>query len=87
MSVTNAVSGLVAVGGMFVLGGGIMPHTFPQVLAALSVFMANVNIFGGFAITKTMLDMFKRPTDPPEYTYLYAVCYYVHALLHNLIIQ
>lgn len=26
---------------------------------------------GGFLVTKKMLDMFKRPTDPPEYNYLY----------------
>lgn len=28
---------------------------------------------GGFLITQRMLDMFKRPTDPPEYNYLYAL--------------
>ncbi|EJD54573.1 NAD(P) transhydrogenase, alpha chain [Auricularia subglabra TFB-10046 SS5] len=73
MSVTNAISGLVAVGGIFVMGGGYFPHTFPQWLAALSVLLANVNIFGGSVISGRMLDMFKRPTDPPEYTYLYGV--------------
>ena len=26
-----------------------------------------MNITGGFLVTKKMLDMFKRPTDPPEY--------------------
>jgi len=26
---------------------------------------------GGFLVTKKMLDMFKRPTDPPEHNYLY----------------
>ena len=50
-----------------------MPHTVPQWLAAISVLLANVNIFGGFVITKRMLDMFKRATDAPEYLYLYAV--------------
>ena len=30
------------------------------------------DIFGGFLITKRMLDLFKRPTDPPEYSWLYA---------------
>ncbi|KZV80845.1 putative NAD(P) transhydrogenase mitochondrial precursor [Exidia glandulosa HHB12029] len=73
MSVTNAISGLVAVGGVFVMGGGYFPHTFPQLLAALSVLLANVNIFGGSIISGRMLDMFKRPTDPPEYTYLYGI--------------
>lgn len=28
---------------------------------------------GGFMITQRMLDMFKRPTDPPEYNYLYGL--------------
>jgi NAD(P) transhydrogenase len=73
MSVTNAISGLVAVGGIFVMGGGFLPHTAPQWLAAISVLLANVNIFGGFVITKRMLDMFKRATDAPEFLYLYAI--------------
>lgn len=73
MSVTNAISGLVGVGGFFVMGGGILPHTFPQALGAISVLLAFVNISGGFIISKRMLDMFKRPTDPPEYPWLYGV--------------
>lgn len=73
MSVTNAISGIVGVGGIFIMGGGIMPQTFPQVLGALSVLLAFVNISGGFMITKRMLDMFKRKTDPPEYPWLYAI--------------
>lgn len=73
MSVTNAISGMVGVGGFFVMGGGILPHTIPQALGALSVLLAFVNVSGGFVITKRMLDMFKRPTDPPEYPWLYAI--------------
>lgn len=46
MSVTNAVSGVVGIAGMFLLGGGVLPQTGPQLLAAISVFLANVNIFG-----------------------------------------
>jgi NAD(P) transhydrogenase len=79
---------MVGVGGFFIMGGGILPHTLPQVLGALSVLLAFVNVSGGFVITKRMLDMFKRelrwnpemisltltgPTDPPEYPWLYAV--------------
>ncbi|EPQ58348.1 NAD P transhydrogenase [Gloeophyllum trabeum ATCC 11539] len=73
MSVTNAISGMVGVGGLFVMGGGYLPGTIPQALGALSVLLASVNVFGGFVITKRMLDMFKRPTDPPEYPWLYAL--------------
>jgi NAD(P) transhydrogenase len=50
---------MVGVGGFFIMGGGLVPHTFPQVLGALSVLLAFVNVSGGFVITKRMLDMFK----------------------------
>ncbi|PGH12102.1 NAD(P)(+) transhydrogenase (AB-specific), alpha subunit [Helicocarpus griseus UAMH5409] len=73
MSVTNAISGMVGVGGLFVMGGGFIPETIPQALGALSVLLAFVNVSGGFVITKRMLDMFRRPTDPPEYPWLYAI--------------
>lgn len=70
------------------MGGGLVPHTLPQALGALSVLLAFVNVSGGFVITKRMLDMFKRrspfplaipvlmtlgPTDPPEYPWLYSI--------------
>ncbi|KAI7238593.1 hypothetical protein KC330_g2500 [Hortaea werneckii] len=73
MSVTNAISGMVGIGGFFIMGGGYLPQTLPQVLGATSVLLAFVNVSGGFVITKRMLDMFRRPTDPPEYPWLYAV--------------
>jgi NAD(P) transhydrogenase len=60
MSVTNAISGMVGIGGFFVMGGGLIPHTLPQFLGAASVLLAFVNVSGGFVITKRMLDMFKR---------------------------
>lgn len=73
MSVTNAISGMVGVGGLFVMGGGYLPETIPQFLGALSVLLASINVAGGFVITKRMLDLFKRPTDPPEFSWLYGV--------------
>ncbi|RDA84409.1 hypothetical protein CP532_2906 [Ophiocordyceps camponoti-leonardi (nom. inval.)] len=73
MSVTNAISGMVGIGGLFVLGGGYLPETVPQLFGAASVLLAFVNVSGGFVITKRMLDMFRRPTDPPEYTWLYGL--------------
>lgn len=51
---------MVGVGGFFIMGGGLIPHTFPQFMGALSVLLAFVNVSGGFVITKRMLDMFKR---------------------------
>lgn len=73
MSVTNAISGITAVGGLLLMGGGLMPVTTAQWLAATAAFISSINITGGFIITQRMLDMFKRPTDPAEYNYLYSI--------------
>ena len=73
MSVTNAVSGLTAVGGLLCMGGGYLPVTMAQGLAASAALISSVNIFGGFLITKCMLDMFRRSDDPPEFNYLYSI--------------
>merc|ERR1711962_1574206 len=66
MSVTNAISGITAVGGMLLMGGGLYPTNSIQALAAGAALISFINIFGGFIVTQRMLDMFKRPTDPPE---------------------
>ena len=73
MSVTNAISGMTAVGGMLQLGGGVMPTTVPQYLATTAVGLSFVNLAGGFIITDKMLDMFRRPDDPPEYFQYYLI--------------
>merc|ERR1711963_507713 len=73
MSVTNAISGITAVGGLMVMGGGYYPTNAVEGLAASAAFISFINIFGGFIVTGRMLDMFKRPTDPPEYNYLYGI--------------
>jgi len=73
MAVTNAISGMTAVGGMYAMGGGVVPETGPQALAALATGISAVNITGGFVVTKKMLDMFKRPDDPPEFYELYGI--------------
>lgn len=65
MSVTNAISGMVGIGGLFILGGGLVPETIPQAFGAASVLLAFVNVGGGFVITKRMLDMFKSTFSKP----------------------
>lgn len=52
MSVTNAISGLTAVGGLLLLGGGYLPATASQMLATAAVVTSAVNIGGGFTITQ-----------------------------------
>uniref|UniRef100_A0A915E5W5 NAD(P) transhydrogenase, mitochondrial n=1 Tax=Ditylenchus dipsaci TaxID=166011 RepID=A0A915E5W5_9BILA len=73
MSVTNAVSGITAAGALHLVGGGLVPTNSAQALALSAAFVSSINIGGGFTITKRMLDMFRRPTDPPEYTILYTI--------------
>lgn len=67
MSVTNAISGLTAVGGMMCMGGGLLPNSPATALASTALIVSAVNIGGGFTITQRMLDMFKRPSDPEEH--------------------
>jgi hypothetical protein len=58
---------------MLQLGGGIVPYSVPQALATTAVALSAVNISGGFLVTNKMLDMFRRPTDPPEYWHYYLI--------------
>lgn len=51
MSITNAISGVTAIGGLLILGGGYLPHNIPQFLAAASVGVSAINIGGGFKVT------------------------------------
>lgn len=73
MSVTNAISGLTAVGGMVLLGGGLVPASTAQAFACGAVLISTINIAGGFLVTKRMLDMFRRPSDPPDFAKYYAI--------------
>mmetsp|Transcript_21927 Transcript_21927/g.34342 ORF Transcript_21927/g.34342 Transcript_21927/m.34342 type:complete len:921 (-) Transcript_21927:930-3692(-) len=73
MSVTNAISGMTAVGGLVLMGGGTLPQTGAQSLAALAVLVSMVNIGGGFIMTNRMLGMFRREGDAPAYRFLYLI--------------
>jgi len=71
MAVTNAISGTTALGGMHLLAHSTKPAV--SLLGAAATTLSTVNIVGGFIVTNKMLDMFKRPDDPPEYYHLYGV--------------
>ncbi|YCK79920.1 Re/Si-specific NAD(P)(+) transhydrogenase subunit alpha (plasmid) [Arthrobacter sp. D3-18] len=55
MSVTNAISGIIVVGALLQVTS---ENIVMQVLAAVAVLLASINIFGGFAVTRRMLAMF-----------------------------
>ena len=58
MSVTNAISGIIVVGGMLTVSG---PTTSaPVMLGAAAILLASINIAGGFLVTQRMLRMFRR---------------------------
>ena len=71
MSVTNAISGITAVGGLLMMGGGLIPEGPAQILAAIAVFVSSINVGGGFLMTGKMLNMFKRDTDPDSFQEYY----------------
>ncbi|MBF7691764.1 proton-translocating transhydrogenase family protein [Acinetobacter pollinis] len=76
MAVTNALSSIVIVGAMLQTVGlpmlGIEGNVAFQsinivsVLGAIAVFLASINIFGGFAVTARMLEMFKPKQKKKE---------------------
>jgi NAD(P) transhydrogenase subunit alpha len=57
MAVTNAISSIIILGALMQIGSGSM---LVIILAAASVFMAGINIFGGFLVTRRMLAMFQK---------------------------
>ena len=57
MSITNAISGIIVVGALLQIGTG---DTLVTILAFVAVLVASINIFGGFAVTRRMLEMFQR---------------------------
>ena len=58
MSVTNAISGIILVGGMLQAHGD--PTSAGSILGALAVLLAMINVVGGFAVTHRMLKMFRK---------------------------
>ena len=57
MSVTNAISGIIVVGGLLQVGHD---DTAITVVATAAILLASINVFGGFAVTRRMLAMFSR---------------------------
>ncbi|KND59274.1 NAD(P) transhydrogenase alpha subunit [Candidatus Burkholderia verschuerenii] len=58
MAVTNAISAIVIVGAM--LAVGLTVGVAGKFFGTLAVLLAAVNVFGGFLVTRRMLEMFKK---------------------------
>ncbi|PKQ11572.1 MAG: NAD(P)(+) transhydrogenase (Re/Si-specific) subunit alpha [Alphaproteobacteria bacterium HGW-Alphaproteobacteria-1] len=57
MAITNAISSIIILGALVQIGSSSVLIT---IMAALAVFMAAINIFGGFLVTRRMLAMFQK---------------------------
>ena len=62
MSVTNAISSVIVVGALLAVGAGAIASgsTLAMIFGFLALVLASVNIFGGFLVTRRMLEMFKK---------------------------
>jgi len=58
MSVTNAISGIIIIGGMLQISGA--PTSPTTILGAIAVLVGTINISGGFLVTQRMLKMFQK---------------------------
>jgi H+-translocating NAD(P) transhydrogenase subunit alpha len=63
MAVTNAISAIVIVGAM--LAAALTETTLGRSMGVLAVILASVNIFGGFLVTRRMLEMFRKRDHKP----------------------
>jgi H+-translocating NAD(P) transhydrogenase subunit alpha len=67
MSVTNAISSIIAIGALIQIappltgaGSADRPNVLILGLAVLALALTAVNMFGGFAVTRRMLAMFRK---------------------------
>jgi NAD(P) transhydrogenase subunit alpha len=64
MAVTNAISAIVIVGAM--LAAALTETWLGRGMGVLAVIFAAVNIFGGFLVTRRMLEMFRKREPKPK---------------------
>lgn len=57
MSVTNAISGIIIIGALLQISHG---HTWVSLFAFIGILLVSINIFGGFYVTRRMLNMFRK---------------------------
>ena len=58
MGVTNAISSVIIIGSL--LASGTLENDISKIFGLIAVFLASINIFGGFIVTYRMLSMFKK---------------------------
>uniref|UniRef100_E6PGY0 proton-translocating NAD(P)(+) transhydrogenase n=1 Tax=mine drainage metagenome TaxID=410659 RepID=E6PGY0_9ZZZZ len=66
MSATNAIHGIVFIGAILVVGTLFVGPTSPllAIISVAALTLGAINVFGGFAVTERMLQMFKKKEGP-----------------------
>ena len=64
MSGTNAIHGIVLLGGLVVLGRLDDPSVLDVVILVVAIVFGTINVIGGFLVTDRMLGMFKDKRQP-----------------------
>ncbi|KAI2651422.1 NAD(P) transhydrogenase, mitochondrial [Labeo rohita] len=83
MSVTNAISGLTAVGGLSLMGGGLLPSCTAETLAVLAAFISSVNIAGEGSV----LGSARCPLAAPHLVFVRRAAYSVPSRWNSLVRQ
>jgi NAD(P) transhydrogenase subunit alpha len=65
MSGTNAIHGIVLLGGLLIVGLSMI-DSFDKVIVVIAIAFGTINVVGGFLVTDRMLEMFKSRPKPPE---------------------
>ena len=66
MSGTNAIHGIVILGGILLLATGAASGALSKALLTLAVAYGTLNVVGGFLVTDRMLEMFKSKPEKPK---------------------
>jgi H+-translocating NAD(P) transhydrogenase subunit alpha len=64
MSATNAIHGIVVLGGLLVIGEA--EGVLNEVILVIAIAFGTINVVGGFLVTDRMLEMFKKKPAPPK---------------------
>jgi proton-translocating NAD(P)+ transhydrogenase subunit alpha len=62
MSATNAIHGIVLLGGLLIIGAAA--GFLNDFLLVIAIAFGTINIIGGFLVTDRMLEMFKKKPEP-----------------------
>jgi NAD(P) transhydrogenase subunit alpha len=64
MSATNAIHGIVLLGGLLLIGEA--EDFLTELLLFIAIVFGTINVVGGFLVTDRMLEMFRQRKPPPE---------------------